>query len=129
MSKTLFANRLVLAIALLVAAAASADEDVNAARPNIIVIMVDDMGYAGPSIAPYSNPNYKTPGMDQLAQEGLRFSDFSFLRSRLYAHEGRITDRTVSAACGNRGRHSSHARAPRAFEGLEKERGYVRRII
>ncbi len=45
-------------------------------RPNIIIIMVDDMGYAGPGIAPYSNPNYKTPGMDQLAREGLRFTDF-----------------------------------------------------
>lgn len=45
-------------------------------RPNIIVIMVDDMGFAGPSIEPYSNPNYKTPGMDQLAREGLRFTDF-----------------------------------------------------
>ena len=75
MRKTLFANRLVLAAALLVAAGASADEQVNVARPNIIIIMVDDMGYAGPSIAPYSNPNYKTPGMDRLAQEGLRFSD------------------------------------------------------
>ena len=45
-------------------------------RPNIIIIMVDDMGYAGPGIEPYSNPNYETPGMDQLAREGLRFTDF-----------------------------------------------------
>ncbi len=45
-------------------------------RPNIIIIMVDDMGFAGPSIAPYGNPNYETPGMDQLAKEGLRFTDF-----------------------------------------------------
>jgi len=45
-------------------------------QPNIIIIMVDDMGFAGPSIAPYSNPHYSTPGMDQLALEGMRFSDF-----------------------------------------------------
>ncbi len=45
-------------------------------RPNIVIMMVDDMGYAGPSIAPYGNSNYKTPGMDRLAREGLRFSDF-----------------------------------------------------
>ena len=45
-------------------------------RPNIIVMMVDDMGYAGPSIAPYGNPNYKTPGMDRLASEGMLFTDF-----------------------------------------------------
>tara|TARA_R110000850_G_scaffold30727_3_gene84876 strand:+ start:2956 stop:4458 length:1503 start_codon:yes stop_codon:yes gene_type:complete len=76
MIKTLYLERLVLAAALLVAAGASADEDVTGTRPNIIIIMVDDMGYAGPSIAPYSNPHYQTPGMDRLAQEGLRFSDF-----------------------------------------------------
>ena len=39
-------------------------------------MMVDDMGYAGPSCAPYGNPNYRTPGMDRLAAEGLRFTDF-----------------------------------------------------
>ncbi|MDG2256501.1 MAG: sulfatase-like hydrolase/transferase [Opitutaceae bacterium] len=44
--------------------------------PNIIIIMVDDMGFAGPSIAPYSNPNYQTPGMNRLAREGMRFTDF-----------------------------------------------------
>ena len=36
-------------------------------QPNIVVMMVDDMGFAGPSIAPYGNPHYKTPGMDRLA--------------------------------------------------------------
>ncbi len=45
-------------------------------RPNIVVMMVDDMGYAGPSCAPYNNPHYQTPGMDQLAAEGMRFTDF-----------------------------------------------------
>jgi arylsulfatase A len=45
-------------------------------RPNIIVMMVDDMGFAGPSIAPYDNPHYKTPGMDRLASEGMLFTDF-----------------------------------------------------
>ncbi|MFP6669716.1 MAG: sulfatase-like hydrolase/transferase, partial [Pirellulales bacterium] len=44
--------------------------------PNIVVMMVDDMGFAGPSIAPYGNPHYKTPGMDRLASEGMLFTDF-----------------------------------------------------
>ena len=48
----------------------------NNQRPNIIVMMVDDMGFAGPSIAPYNNPHYKTPGMDRLAREGMLFTDF-----------------------------------------------------
>ena len=39
-------------------------------------MMVDDMGFAGPSIAPYGNPHYKTPGMDRLAREEMLFTDF-----------------------------------------------------
>ncbi|MBT5167459.1 MAG: sulfatase-like hydrolase/transferase [Opitutales bacterium] len=49
--------------------------------PNIIIIMVDDMGFAGPSIAPYSNPNYETPGMNRFAREGMRFTDFHSSRT------------------------------------------------
>lgn len=43
-------------------------------RPNLIVIMVDDMGYAGVSC--FGNPYFKTPEIDRLAQEGLRLTDF-----------------------------------------------------
>ncbi|MCS5607512.1 MAG: sulfatase-like hydrolase/transferase, partial [Alphaproteobacteria bacterium] len=45
-------------------------------KPNVVIMMVDDMGFAGPSIAPYGNPHYKTPGMDRLALEGMLFTDF-----------------------------------------------------
>ncbi|NNE00063.1 MAG: sulfatase-like hydrolase/transferase [Pirellulaceae bacterium] len=43
-------------------------------RPNLIVIMVDDMGYAGLSC--FGNPYFKTPRLDQLAAEGMRLTDF-----------------------------------------------------
>ena len=43
-------------------------------RPNLIVIMVDDMGYAGVSC--FGNPYFKTPEIDRLAQEGLKLTDF-----------------------------------------------------
>ena len=46
------------------------------AKPNVVIMMVDDMGFAGPSIPPYGNPHYKTPGMDRLAREGMLFTDF-----------------------------------------------------
>ena len=61
----------IFAALLTVSLLSAADEP-----PNFIIIMVDDMGFAGPSISPYSNPNYETPGMDQLAREGMRFTDF-----------------------------------------------------
>lgn len=43
-------------------------------RPNFIVIMVDDMGYAGLSC--FGNPYFETPEIDQLAAQGMRFTDF-----------------------------------------------------
>lgn len=43
-------------------------------RPNLIVIMVDDMGYAGVSC--FGNPYFKTPEIDRLAQEGMKLTDF-----------------------------------------------------
>ena len=38
-----------------------------AERPNFVVIMVDDMGYAGVSC--FGNPYFQTPEIDRLAAE------------------------------------------------------------
>ena len=43
-------------------------------KPNIIVILADDMGYA--DLSCYGNDRYQTPHLDQLAREGLKFTDF-----------------------------------------------------
>ena len=43
-------------------------------KPNVIIIMADDMGYGGPSC--YGGKAYKTPGIDRLAAEGISFTDF-----------------------------------------------------
>ena len=52
----------------------SAVPTVAAEKPNLIVIMVDDMGYAG--ISCFGNPYFQTPEIDRLAAEGMRFTDF-----------------------------------------------------
>ena len=44
------------------------------APPNFILIMVDDMGYAGVSC--FGNPYFKTPQIDRLAAEGMKLTDF-----------------------------------------------------
>ncbi|MCM8529256.1 MAG: sulfatase-like hydrolase/transferase, partial [Lentisphaeraceae bacterium] len=41
-------------------------------RPNIILIMVDDLGVEG--IGSYGGLSYKTPKLDKLASEGIRFT-------------------------------------------------------
>ena len=43
-------------------------------QPNIILIMADDLGYG--DIGCYGNTEIKTPNLDKLASEGLRFTDF-----------------------------------------------------
>ena len=46
----------------------------SAPRPNVVVIMADDMGYA--DLSAYGNDRFQTPHLDALAREGLRFTDF-----------------------------------------------------
>jgi len=46
----------------------------GAARPNILIIFTDDQGYA--DLGCYGNAKNKTPRMDQLAKEGMRFTSF-----------------------------------------------------
>lgn len=43
-------------------------------RPNIVLINCDDLGYG--DLACYGNAQIRTPHLDQLAREGVRFTDF-----------------------------------------------------
>lgn len=55
-----------LVILLLTATASAAD------RPNIVLIMADDLGVEGLNC--YGGTSYRTPRLDQLAAEGMRFT-------------------------------------------------------
>ena len=46
----------------------------SAARPNVIVILTDDQGYGDFSC--HGNPVLKTPNMDAIHSESVRFVDF-----------------------------------------------------
>lgn len=64
-----------LAIALLILASgrwASADD---AQTQNFVVIFADDLGYG--DLGCYGAQGYDTPSLDRMAQEGMRFTDFS----------------------------------------------------
>lgn len=43
-------------------------------KPNVVIIFIDDMGYADPSC--FGNPVVETPNIDALAREGLKFTNF-----------------------------------------------------
>ena len=59
-------------VVLLSAATLQAHKTDPEARPNIIVIMADDLGYG--DVSCYGATALKTPHIDQLAAEGLRFT-------------------------------------------------------
>ena len=68
-----------------------------AARPNILLVLVDDMGYA--DVAPYGG-EIETPTLARLAENGLRFTEFhntgrccptrASLMSGLYPHQAGV---------------------------------------
>ena len=43
-------------------------------KPNVIIILCDDTGYG--DLACYGSVKHRTPNLDKMAQEGIRFTDF-----------------------------------------------------
>src|SRR4051794_39243841 len=63
----------VVAAAILFIAASSAAAE-PPAKPNVVIVFADDMGYG--DLACYGNKVNKSPNLDRMAREGTRFTDF-----------------------------------------------------
>jgi len=46
----------------------------RARKPNFVVILADDLGYG--DLGCYGSPNIRTPNLDRMAREGIRFTSF-----------------------------------------------------
>jgi arylsulfatase len=99
------------------ALAASCDKPAAKQRPNIIVILADDLGYS--DLGCYGG-EIQTPNLDRLAAQGLRFNSFyntsrscptrASLLTGLYQHQAGIGRMTFDAGQpGYRGTLSSNA--------------------
>lgn len=53
---------------------AEGDAGSNSRPPNVVIIFIDDMGYA--DINPFGAKGYRTPNLNRMAAEGRRFTDF-----------------------------------------------------
>lgn len=89
-----------------------------AAQPNVIVVLVDDMGFS--DIAPYGG-EIDTPNLARLAQEGLRFTQFynsarccptrASLMTGLHPHQVGIGHMTTEGGAG------MNPNLPAAYQG------------
>jgi len=87
------------------------------AKPNIVFILADDMGYA--DLSCYGAPDVKTPNIDRLAAEGVKFTNFyangpECSPSRTAFLTGRYPQRVGGLECaigtGNVGRYDDAVR-------------------
>ncbi len=79
-----FTNKAAAFLILLATSWAVADEQpndqqppnqrLNDQRPNIVVFLCDDLGYG--DLQCYGHPHVKTPRLNELADQGIRFTDF-----------------------------------------------------
>jgi arylsulfatase A-like enzyme len=69
--KTLWS--LLLALGTLAAALAPTRSPAADAKPNIVFILADDLGYT--DVACYGSKYYETPSIDRMAAQGMRFTD------------------------------------------------------
>ncbi len=78
--------------------------------PNIVVIFTDDMGYG--DLSCYGHPNIKTPHLDQMAREGIRFTSF-------YVAASVSTPSRAALLTGRYPvRHTPHNFGPKSTDGM-----------
>ena len=100
-------------------------------RPNLVVIMADDLGFG--DLGCYGSEDHKTPNLDRLASEGVRFLDYhsngpvcSPTRAALLT--GRYQQRSgiggVIYAGFTQNRHHGLQRSEETFAGILRRVGY-----
>ncbi|HVA45351.1 MAG TPA: arylsulfatase [Pirellulales bacterium] len=127
-------SRIALVLTLLSAAAATAAD--AAKKPNIVFILADDLGIG--DLGCYGQTKIKTPNIDRLAAEGMRFSNFysgcsvcapSRCTLMTGMHLGHATVRdNMQRAPGKEGQHPMQAGTVTVAQLLKKA-GYATAIV
>ena len=92
-------------------------------KPNVIIILTDDQGYN--DLSCYGSPDIRTPHIDQMAKEGMRFTDF-YVASPVCS---------ASRAALLTGRYPTHVGVPGVFfpnrghHGLKPEHQTIAEVL
>jgi len=71
----------------------------QAASPNLVVIFIDDMGYA--DIGPFGAKGYATPNLDKMAAQGTKLHEFPRGAARVLGLAHGLADRLLSEPRGH----------------------------
>jgi hypothetical protein len=98
---------LILAATICVLACSSHSSAAEPKLPNFVIVFIDDMGYN--DIQPFGAEGIETPHLNQMAADGMKFTDFqvssavcSASRAALITQESRSTEpscRPKNTAC------------------------------
>jgi arylsulfatase A-like enzyme len=100
--------------------------------PNIVLIFIDDQGYA--DVGCFGAKGFKTPNLDQMAREGMRFTDFHVSQAVCSASRASLLTGCYSERVGIQGAlnpWAKHGLNPEeeTIADLLKKRGYATGIF
>ena len=93
-----------------------------ASKPNVIIIFTDDQGYQ--DLGCFGSPNIKTPHIDQMAKEGMRFTDFYSAASVCTPSRAALLTGCYPERVGNLG-----VLFPNRTQGLNPEETTIARML
>ena len=105
----------------------AADGRAKSSQPNVVIILTDDMGYG--DISCYNKNQVKTPNIDRLADEGVRFTDFyvptpycapsraTLLTGRFPLRHGMVQNPAPDAGINDIGLNASEVTMGNIFQG------------
>ena len=121
--KTSFAFRVPVLLLGLVLAAVSA----TARPPNIIIIFADDLGYG--DLGCYGHPSIRTPNLDRMAAEGMRFTDFYVAACVCTPSRAALLTGRLPVRSGMAGSHTSRVIGSRHSGGLPQSEITIARAL
>lgn len=100
-------------------------------KPNIVILLADDMGYG--DLQCYGNPTIRTPNIDSLASQGIRFTSFLTapwcVPSRAELMTGRYMARTNFAGETGAGGHGGIPDTILTLAGGLRQAGYATGMV